>query len=198
MYGDIFTLFIDFREIIDVADIAGKAPGSLYGNERIISVYFHAQICSGIRNHDTDCTETDDSELLPADLISGELALQLLYSLREILCGLLLFEPFDSSDDIPGSQKHSGNNKFLYTVCVRARCVKDDDAFFGAYIDRNIIYARACSRNGLQIITDLHFFHIRAAHYDRIRIRRICLYKILCKFLCACFRYIIQAIVSIH
>ena len=47
--------------------LSGKIPCGIYGNIRIITVYFHAKMSRGVCYLDTDGTKTDDTELLSCE-----------------------------------------------------------------------------------------------------------------------------------
>ena len=175
----VMTFRVDLVQVRYVMNMAGQAPCRLHGDERVISVDFHTEIRCCICNHNANRTETDDTELLAADLVACELLFLLLNLLREVFRSLLLLEPLDTAHDVTRSQKHSGNYKFLDTVGVRSRCVKYDDSFLRAHIQRNVVDACTGPCDALQVIGKFHFLHICTSYENRICVRRIHLLVIL-------------------
>ena len=94
------TVSEDIIKIGYMLDIPAKAPCSIYGNIRVISVYFHSHMLSSISYSDTDCTKSDNTQLLAHDLSSGEILLLLLRCLGNILIILISLYPVNTACDI--------------------------------------------------------------------------------------------------
>ena len=56
--------------------------------------------------------------------------------------------PFDTSDNISGSQEQTRENKLLYTVLICARCIEYDDAFLRTLVERDIVDSGSGSGDG--------------------------------------------------
>ena len=118
--------------------------------------------CIGHLN--TDSSKTDDTQFLSGNLASGKLFFLFLGHFSDIVFVFILTHPFDTAYDIAGSQKHTGNDHLLNTVGIRARCIKYNDTFLRAGIQRNIIDTGTGSGYTYQIFRKLQLMHAGASH----------------------------------
>ena len=94
--------------------------------------------------------------------------------------------PLDTSDNISGSQEQTRENKLFYTVFVCARCVKYNDSFLRALIQRNIVDPGSGSRDSLESFWKLCLVERCTADQDSFRALNI-IYKLIvsCEAVCA-------------
>ena len=180
MDRNIIALAVDLIQGFAVFDRSGKIPCGVDGEIGIVSVNFHSQMGSGIGYKRADCSQSDDTQLLAADLAAGELFFLFLRQLVDVFFILLLSDPLDPAYDITGCKKHSGKHQFLYAVGVGSRCVEHYDTLLRVIVHRNIVYACACAGNSHNRIGNLHVMHFRASDKDSVRVVR-----------CVCFFIII-------
>ena len=84
--------------------------------------------------------------------------------------------PFDTSDNISGSQEQTRENKLLYTVLICARCIEYDDAFLRTLVERDIVDSGSGSGDGLESSREFCLVKRRAADQDSFRVLNI-IYK---------------------
>ena len=156
MDGNVITLFIDIVHIGDVVDIAGQVPGCLYGNIRVVTQYFHTQVCSRVGHLYADSSKTDDTQLLALNFMACELLLLLFRKLTDILIHALGLYPVHSADDISGCQQHTCQYQLFYTVGIGARRIENYDTLIRAFGQRNIIDSGSGPGDGLQILREIY------------------------------------------
>ena len=84
--------------------------------------------------------------------------------------------PFDTSDNISGSQEQTRENKLFYTVFICARCIKYNDSFLRTLVERDIVDPGSGSGDGLESSREFCLVERRAADQDSLRILNI-IYK---------------------
>ena len=180
MDSDIVTLAVDLIQSFAVFDRSGKIPCGVDRKVRIVSVNFHSKMGGGISNHGTDGSQSDDTQLLAADLAASELFFLFLRQLVDVFLILLLSDPLDPTYDITGCKEHSGKHQFFYAVGVGSRCVEHYDTLLRVIVHRDIVYACACAGNSHNRIGNLHVVHFRASDKDGVRVVRcICFFIII-------------------
>ena len=170
MNGDKITLRIDLIQILAMADTAGKVPSRIHGYIRVVSEHIHAELDSRIGHTYTDGTQADHAELLAVKLRT---CIGLLLFLRHgsdlrIVCFALY--PMNAVYDPAAGKEHTGQNQLLYTVGIGTRRIKDNDTFFRALLQRDVVHARAGSGNGNKILGKFHIMHLGGTHQDRLRL----------------------------
>ena len=199
MNGNVIALAVDLIKGFAVFDGSGKIPCSVNGNIWIIAVNLHSQMSGGIGNHGSNGSQTDDSKLFAADLAACKLLFLLLCKLINVFLVLLTGYPLNAAHNITGGKEHSRNYQFLYTVGIGSRSVKNNDSFFRAGINRNIVYTGAGAGNSLYRITKLHIMHLGASYKNSIRFIDIfCFSVILAEQIQATLSNRIQAVILEH
>ena len=82
----------------------------------------------------------------------------------------MLTDPGGAADQVARSQKKSGDGQLLDGVRVRAGRIENDDAFFRAAVDRDVIDAGAGAGNGLKASGNVHVVHVGRADQNRVRV----------------------------
>ena len=164
MNRDKITLFKKLIECFDIIDRAGHMPGCVNGDVRVIPVDCHSELHRCICDLRTDCTEPDHTERSAVHFIAGKGLLGLFGRLAYIRILCMVFDPLRASDHIARCQHQTGNDKLLDGVCVRARCIKDDNTLLCTALNRNIVHACSGAGNRAKLRRELHFLHIRRAH----------------------------------
>ena len=183
---DVITVFVDRIHIHNVLYRSGQHPRRIYGDKRIIAVNFHSESRSSVRNLTADRTETDDAKLLALDLVSCKGLFAFLHLLADIFFPSMFSAPFDTSDNISGSQEQTRENKLFYTVLICARCIEYDDAFLRTLVERDIVDSGSGSGNGLESSREFCLVERRTADQDSFRVLNI-IYKFIvsCEAVCA-------------
>ena len=176
MDSDVIAVFVDRIHIHNVLYRSGQHPRRIYGDKRVIAVNFHSESSSSVRNLTADRTETDDAKLLALDLVSCKGLFAFLHLLADIFFPGMFSAPFDTSDNISGSQEQTRENKLLYTVLICARCIEYDDAFLRTLVERDIVDSGSCSGDGLESSREFCLVKRRAADQDSFRVLNI-IYK---------------------
>ena len=199
MDGDVITVAVNLVDVSDVTNAAGKTPCCLNGDERIVTEDFHTEVYSCICNHNTDGTETDDTQFFSINLIAGELLLLFLHLFSQIFCALLLFKPLNSAYDVAGRKKHTCYDKLLDTVCIGTRCIEYNNSLFRAFIERDVVYACTCAGDRDESIRQFHVLHIGTSDENSISFRdRVSFFKVIWQMLEPHFRNVIQAMIGVH
>ena len=170
MDRDIITLAVDFIQRFAVFDGSWQIPRCIDGNKRVISVNFHAKMCCRICNHSSNRTKTDDTKFLSTDLTSGKLLFLFFSQFVDMFFILFMSNPFDTSNDITGSQKHAGKNKLFHTICIGTWSIKYHDTIFCTLLNRNIINTCTCTGNNLNVLRKLHIMHLCTSYQNCIGI----------------------------
>ena len=168
MDRNIVALSVDRLYIGDMADRTIQIPCPANGNERIVSVDFHAQSYCGVCYHVSDRAKSDHAQFLAGDLSSCILFLLFLDRLGNVLVISIRTDPVHASDNIAGSKQHAGKDHLLYTICVCAGSIEYDNASGGTVIERNIVHACACAGYGQDTLIQFHLVHVGASYQDRI------------------------------
>ena len=151
-----------------MVDIAGQVPGCLYGNIRVVTQYFHTQVCSRVGHLYADSSKTDDTQLLALNFMACELLLLLFRKLTDILIHALGLYPVHSADDISGCQQHTCQYQLFYTVGIGARRIEDHDTFFAALVNRDVVDASARPGNRRERGGHFHVVHGGGTHHDAV------------------------------
>ena len=160
---------------------ARQHPRRIYGDKRIIAVNFHSESSSSVRNLTADRTKTDDAKLFTPDLVSCKGLFAFLHLLADIFFPGMFSAPFDTSDNISGSQEQTRENKLLYTVLICARCIEYDDALLRTLVERDIVDSGSGSGNGLESSREFCLVERRAADQDSF-----CVFNIIYKLIVSC------------
>ena len=155
------TISEDIIKIGYMPDIPAKAPCSIYGNIRIISVYLHAHMLSSISYSDAYCTESDNTKLLAHNLSSGEVLLLLLCCLGNILIILISLYPVNTACNITASKEHTGKYKFLNTIGIGTGCIEYNYTLLSHLIEWDIVNTGTGSGYTEKLLRDLHIMHCR-------------------------------------
>ncbi len=148
--GEKITFRKHIVELFHYMDFIGDVQGISNGEICIITVDFHAQSRCCVSYRYTDSAKTDDTQSFSHDFTAFELAFSFFYLICDISCKAC--RPGGSSDDISGSQQHSGDDHLLYRIGVCTGSVEHGDSRFCAFVDGNIVYAHAGSGNAEEII----------------------------------------------
>lgn len=171
MDGDVVTVRKDLIDIGGVVNGAGKVPGGIDGEIRVIAVNLHAEAFGCVGNQDTDGTEADYAELFALNFrsLKGGFAF---FNLLAVLVAAALegVGKVNSRNDFTGGEKQSADDKLFYGIGVGTRGVKDNNAFLCALVNRNVVCAGAGTGNGEKALRKLHVMHFGRADNDGIRI----------------------------
>ena len=182
MDSDVVALAVDLIQGFAVFDGSGKVPCCIDGDERVISVNFHSQMCCRVCNHGSDRTKTDDTKLLTADLTSCKLFFLFLSQFVDVFFVFFVCYPLNTTNDITGSKEHSCKDKLLNTICVCTWCVEYYDTFFCAYINRDVVDTCTCTSDDFDIFRKFHVMHLGTSYQDCIGIVHFfCLFVIISK-----------------
>ena len=178
MDSDVITVFVDRVHVHDMFYGARQHPCGVDGDKRVIPVNFHSESRGSVCDLTADRTETDDAELLALDLVSCKGLFAFLHLLADIFFPGMFSAPFDTSDNISGSQEQTRENKLLYTVLICARCIEYDDAFLRTLVERDIVDSGSGSGDGLESSREFCLVKRRAADQDSF-----CVLNIIYKFI---------------
>ena len=159
MDGDKITFLVDVFHNIDMLYGTAQIPSRLHRDIWIVSIDIHAKMGCRIGNLDTDGSQTDHTQFLACKFRTCICLFLLFCHLCDISLATLGFDPFNTADNIAGCQKHTGENKFLDTIGICTGCVKYDDTFLGAALQRNVVDTSPRSCDCLQIAAKLHIVH---------------------------------------
>ena len=159
MDGDVVARAEDILKVSDVVNGAGDFPCGAYRNERVVTVYVHAQLNCGVGNLGTNSTQTDNTQLLALDFLTGELLLCLFGCLGDVLVIRIFAAPFNTAQNVTATQQKRAKHDFLNGVGICARGVKDHDAFVSTAIERNVVHASARARNSAKTSGEFHIMH---------------------------------------
>ena len=175
---NVITVFVDRVHVHDMFYGARQHPCGVDGDKRVIPVNFHSESRGSVCDLTADRTETDDAELLALDLVSCKGLFAFLHLLADIFFPSMFSAPFDTSDNISGSQEQTRENKLLYTVLICARCVEYDDALLRTLVERDIVDSGSGSGDGLESSREFCLVKRRAADQDSF-----CVLNIIYKFI---------------
>jgi len=65
----------------------------------------------------------------------------------DIFVVFIFADPVDSAVDVSGSQKHSCKHQLFYAVCVSPWGIEYNNALFGTFVERNVVYAGSGAGN---------------------------------------------------
>ena len=180
-------------------NISGKLPCRIYGYVRVISIYFHSQMCRCIRHQNSDRSQTDHSYFFSFQLRSCKSFLLLFCDFCDISVFFVLLHPVDTSDNVTGCQKHSCNYEFFHTICIGSGCIEYYDPFLRTTIQRNIVHTCTCSCHNFQVLRQFHLMHRCTSDQNCVcRLCSLCFLIVLCKFIESNLRDWIQAMILIH
>ena len=199
MDSDVITLAVDLIQGFAVFDGSGKIPCSINGDKRVISVYFHSQMCGRVCYHGTNGTKSDDTKFLATDLASCKLFLLFFSKFVNVFFIFFMCYPFNTANDITRSKKHTCKNKFFYTVCVGTRCIEYYDTLFCAFVYRNIVDTCTCTSDNFYIFRKFHFVHFGTSNKNGVCvIQFLCLFVIFSKQAETCLGNRIEAFILEH
>ena len=178
MDRDVIALFVERFHLLHHLYGAGQAKRAAHRQVRIISDHVHSKRISRIGNFNSDRAKSDDAERLASDLRSGKLFFALFHGHGNVLVVLMFPDPCDAAVNIPGSEQHTRQYQFLHTVRVGTRGIEDHDSFFRTFVERNVVYARACPGDRFQSVRQFHFMHGCAPHQDALGFAGILCYFI--------------------
>ena len=92
-------------------NIAGQLPCVLNGDVRITAVYGHAECACSIGNQNADGAETDNTELLALDFLTGELAFAFLNELRYVLIILDGLYEVNTAENVTACKKETESSE---------------------------------------------------------------------------------------
>ena len=161
---DIVALRVYIVQISGDVRSSGKAPGCVDRQVRVIAEDIHVEVHRGIGHLNADRAEADHAEFFIGQFISCKCFLRLLRSLPDILIVSVVFHPDSPSDNIPGSQKKTGDGEFLDGVGICTRGIKDNDAFLAAALKRNIVHSGSRPRDCPKFRRELHVLHVGRTH----------------------------------
>ena len=170
MQRDEVRFFQKLVQLFRLVRIHGDRPRAVNGQERVVADDVHTDGRRRVCNHDTDRAETDHAERLSLDLAAHKLALALFHKRGNALLSFQRFCPVVCLGQIARGGDHRADHELFHAVCVRARRIEHDDALFGAFIDRDIVGARAGPRNGDRVFRKIHFMAACAAHDERVAV----------------------------
>ena len=78
------------------------------------------------------------------------------------------FCPVDAVHDAARCEQQGADRQLLDGVGIGARGVEHHDTRLGALLDRDIIDARTCARNGEQLGVQGHLMQLCRAHHDGV------------------------------
>ena len=157
-----------------MVDGAGKLPRRVYGEERVIAVHIHAERHSRVAHENADGAQADDAQLFAGNLRTHVGALALFDELSDLRALVLeRFRPGDAVHNFAGAEEERSQHKFLHGVGVGARRVEHHNALLAAFVERNVVHARAGARDGQQPRAEGHLVHGRGAHQDGLRVLHV-------------------------
>ena len=169
MEGDVIRVLHRRFHAVGVMDGGGQGPGVLHGDVGVIAHHVHAHAPgSGVGHQRADGSQADDRQLFAAKLRAHELALFLLHQLFQAFRVLVFLYPGDAARDVAGGQQQARDDQFRHGVGVRAGGIEHHDALLGAFLDGDVVDARARPRNRQQGIREYHVVHGGAAHQDGV------------------------------
>ena len=145
-------------------------PGGFHADVGIVAPHLHAQLPGGVGQRAAYSAQADDTQPLVGDLMAGEFALALFHLLGDVGIILVFLHPVDACHHIPAAQEHAAQGQLHDAEGVGAGGVEHHHAGFRAFLQRDIIDARAGSGDGHQIFGKLHVMHGGAAHQDGLGI----------------------------
>ena len=166
--GDVVGHLVDLLVGGGVGDVVVQVPGGVHRQEGIAAHYLHAQADGDVGHQAADGTQTDDTQGLALDLVTGELGLVLLHGLGGVGIVLQGVHPLDTAHDVTGGQQEGADGQLLDAVGVGAGGVEDHDALGGALVQRDVVDTRARAGNGQQLGVEIHVQHIGGTNHDAL------------------------------
>ena len=167
------TIPINVIDVLNMMNGAGKIPGSVYGNKRIIAIDIHPKVCRRVGHLLSDGAKADNSQLFPADFAAGELLFLFFRQFSHIRIILLAVYPLDASDNISGGKKHSCQNQLLDTVGICSGCIKNNNSLIRTAVKRNVIDSGTRAADCQELARQFHIQHFCAADQYRVRLIKI-------------------------
>ena len=181
MDGDVIAFAIDIGKVGNMLNCWQHLPGSIDGNEQIVTHDLHAETERCVRNFSADRTKAENTERLAFDLAPSELLLRLFSGLTDHRILSVLLAPFDTAHDATACEQHAAQHELLHRISIRAWCIEHNDAFFGTTLERDVVYARTSTCDREQILRELHIEHACTAHENTL-----CSFNVVSEFIIAC------------
>ena len=156
-----------------VTHSAAQAPRAFYADEGVIAQHFHLQAFRRRVGHDrTDCAQTDHAQRFAPNLRAGELPLAFLHQLGDrIPLPFQSLRPLNAAGYVPSAQHQAADDQLRHGVGIGAGGIENRNPPPGAFVDGDIVGARACSGNGQQALRQLPFVHIGGTNQNAFRHR---------------------------
>ena len=165
----IVALGIDFIPVVDTDDVAVQVPRRLNGDEGVAAVDGHAQISGGVGQRAAHCAKADDTQILVANFMTGELGLALLHQFGDIGIVFDGLHPVDAAHHVPAAQKHTAQRQLHHGIGVGAGGVEHHDASFGAVGQGNVVDAGTGAGDGQKAFRQSsHLCMSAAAHQNAV------------------------------
>ena len=160
MQGDIIAVRVNFIQRTGVAHAAGKSPGSIYRQIRVIAKHSHAQCFSRIGNQNTNGTQADNAQGFTGNFGANKCRFTFFHQFAYLLAfAFQAAGPINALGDFAGGQQQAAEHQFFYCICIGARGIEDHNALLAALFKRDIIDTSARSGNCQQLLGQLHVMH---------------------------------------
>ena len=146
------------REVIAVAarilerryalNLLGKRPRMLDRDKRIVAIHIHPQIGTGVGDLRAHIAQTDNGNALALQLAADECLLRLFRIHENIGVSSVFAHPIHRLHNTTARKHEHRQNKLFYGIGVRARRIEHHDALLSVFLNGNIVYTGAATRDG--------------------------------------------------
>ena len=169
---EIVTLLQKFIEACDALYVAADFPCRIDGEVGVIGQYLHVELESDVGNQGTDVARSDDAQYLACIFGSGELFFDLFHPLFDgAVAAVIGVDPLHAVEYVAARHPQGKDKQFFNAVGISARRVEDDDALFGALVERNGVDADAGAADALELGIERVVMQVAGPHEEGIGVR---------------------------
>ena len=120
----------------------------LDGDKRIVAIHVHPQIGAGVGDFRAHVAQTDNGNALALQLAADECLLRLFRIHENIGVGSVFAHPIHRLHNTTARKHEHRQNELFYGIGVRARRIEHHDALLSVFLNGNIVYTGAATRDG--------------------------------------------------
>lgn len=140
----------------------------LDGDKRIVAIHVHPQIGTGVGDFRAHVAQTDNGNALALQLAADECLLRLFRIHENIGVGSVFAHPIHRLHNTTARKHEHRQNELFYGIGVRARRIEHHDALLSVFLNGNIVYTGAATRDGANAFRQLIAMQVGRTHENCI------------------------------